>query len=163
MTVLDGLTAPWAQLYSNHTTVAMIVMSLHLLALLIGGGFAVSADRATIRAVGGDRGARAGQLGDLARTHGIVISALVVSFVSGLLLAAADVDVFFVSPLFWAKLGIVFLLLLNGAALRAIENWLQDDLGDEQNWRRLGMVARLSMTLWIAAVIAGVALTDFAG
>jgi len=163
MGVVEHLLSPWAELYGNYTIVAMIVMTLHLLALLIGGGFAVSADHATLqaRAVGGAERDR--QLDRLARTHTIVVAALAVSFVSGLMLAAADVEVFAASPLFWIKLGIVAALLINGGVLRSVENRMRFGEPTEQRWRRLALVSRLSMVLWVVAVVAGVALTDFAG
>ena len=50
MNAIEHVFAPWSELYSNHTIVAMIVMTFHLLALLIGGGFAVSADHASLHA-----------------------------------------------------------------------------------------------------------------
>lgn len=163
MELLEHLLSPWAKLYGDHTVVAMIVMTLHLLALLVGGGFALSADHATLHARARDHADRHYQLDRLARTHTIVIWALGVSFVSGLLLAAADVGVFLASPLFWMKLAIVALLLINGGVLRRIENAMRFGDATERRWNRLAMVSQFSIALWVAAVVVGVALTDFAG
>ena len=163
MAFTEHLLAPWSTLYSNHTIVAMLVMTLHLLALLVGGGFAVSADHATLNARAAGGAERSRQLVRLSRTHTIVVVALAVSFFSGLLLAAADVRVFAASPLFWIKLGIVGALLANGAMLRSVENKMRKGEPTELRWRRLALVSRLSIALWVFAVIAGVALTDFAG
>ena len=163
MNAIEHVFAPWSELYSNHTIVAMIVMTFHLLALLIGGGFAVSADHASLRARREDGAERQQQLERLARTHTIVIVALAVSFVSGLLLAAADIAVFTASPLFWIKLGVVGVLLVNGGVLRSVETKLRNREPSEALWRRLAVVSRMSMVLWVAAVVVGVALTDFAG
>jgi hypothetical protein len=160
---LERFASPWSELYSNHTIVAMVVMTFHLLALLVGGGLALSADWTTLGVLRQGVSERARQLEQLARTHRIVIAALVVSFVTGLLLAAADVGVFLASPLFWIKIGVIALLIVNGAALRHFENQIRFDQPSDRRWSRLALTSRVSMSLWIGAVIVGVALTDFAG
>ena len=60
-------------------------------------------------------------LRELDLTHNVVITALVVSFISGLALAAADVKNFASSPVFWTKMTLVALLLVNGWFLRSTE------------------------------------------
>ena len=50
VSTLVHLFAPWQSLYSNSKPVATAVTATHLVALLYGGGFAVAADRATLRA-----------------------------------------------------------------------------------------------------------------
>jgi len=70
---LARLVEPWNGLYSDSKAVATAVMFFHLVPLLIAGGAALTADRATIRAsrLSGDERTR--QLSELARTHAIVL------------------------------------------------------------------------------------------
>ena len=111
---LARLVEPWNGLYSDSKAVATAVMFFHLVPLLIAGGAALTADRATIRASRLSVEDRTRQLGELARTHAIVLVGLALSFASGVLLFLSDVDEFLGSPWFWVKLGVVGLLLVNG-------------------------------------------------
>jgi uncharacterized membrane protein SirB2 len=155
---------PWKSLYSNSKTVATIVTSLHLVALFVGGGLALGADRATLRA-GGDPEARARVLGELHGIHRPVLIALTVVFVSGIALAAADIETFVASPAFWVKLLLVALLVVNGAVLTRTERALRAAPGAASapsRWRRLRATAWLSLTLWVATVVAGTVLVNAA-
>ena len=103
---LARLAEPWNSLYTDSKAVASAVMFFHLVPLLIAGGAALTADRATLRASRASVDDRTRQLGELARTHAIVLVGLALSFVSGVLLFLSDVDEFLGSPLFWVKLAI---------------------------------------------------------
>jgi len=46
-----------------------------------------------------------------------VLVGLAALFVSGVLMAAADLDTFLPSPVFWLKLALATCLLINGAVL----------------------------------------------
>ena len=50
---LIQLFAPWQAIFADSKVVDIGVTSVHLLAVLVGGGLAVSADRATLRALRG--------------------------------------------------------------------------------------------------------------
>src|SRR5258705_13214667 len=91
---LARLVEPWNSLYSDSKAVATAVMFFHLVPLLIAGGAALTADRATIRVSRASADIRTQQLGELARTHSIVVIGLALSFVSGVLLFLSDVDEF---------------------------------------------------------------------
>jgi hypothetical protein len=159
---LARLAEPWNSLYSDSKAVASAVMFLHLVPLLIAGGAALTADRATLRASRASVDDRARQLGDLARTHTIVLAGLALSFASGVLLFLSDVDEFLDSPVFWVKLGLVALLLANGFVMTRTERALAN--GGEQGalWDRLRTIAVLSLILWIATTLVGVVLTNYA-
>jgi hypothetical protein len=162
--------APWQSMYSNSTAVSTTVTAAHLLALMFGGGLAVAADRATLRVGRTAYDQQAHQLGELKAVHPPVLAALVVLFVTGALLAAADFETFVTSPLFWLKLGLVALLVVNGIVLSGTESALRREYnaGDgalertPRLWRRLRVNARLSLALWTATLVAGAVLTNAA-
>jgi K+ transporter len=148
--------------FSNSKVVSGAVTYVHLAALLFGGGFAVAADRAALRALRGAPERRLQLLTDLAAVHRPVVVGLAVLAVSGVLLFTADVETFASSPVFWTKAALVALLVGNGyrllrteRALRASDNI---DVGDPL-WRRLRGTAMTSMALWAAVVLVGTALT----
>jgi uncharacterized membrane protein len=159
---LARLVEPWNGLYADSKAVATTVMFFHLVPLLIAGGAALTADRATIRASRASVEDRTRQLGELARTHAIVLVGLALSFISGVLLFLSDVDEFLGSPWFWVKLGIVGLLLANGFVMTRTERALANGGDEGVLWGRLRTISVLSLTLWIATTLVGVALTNYA-
>src|SRR5512143_1702660 len=113
------ITDAWASVFSNHATLRTIVAFAHVGGLLAGGGSALAADLATLRAAAMTAERRARYLHDAAATHHIVLSGLALVVASGILLAAADVDTFLHSRLFWIKMALVAALAANGGALVA--------------------------------------------
>ena len=161
--------APWQSLYSNSKTTETVVTSTHLVAMLFGGGFAVAADRATLRATAQNADGRRRLLQELGTVHRPVLIALGFLFVSGVALATADVDTFAKSPAFALKLVLVALLLGNGfvltrteAALRGVPAPGADQPREDRLWRRLRTTARLSLLLWTVTVVAGTVLVNAA-
>ena len=161
--------APWQSLYSNSKTTETVVTSAHLVAMLFGGGFAVAADRATLRATAQNADGRRRLLQELGTVHRPVLIALGFLFVSGVALATADVDTFAKSPAFAVKLVLVALLLGNGfvltrteAALRGAPASGADQPREDRLWRRLRTTARLSLLLWTVTVVAGTVLVNAA-
>jgi len=154
------LFAGWNALYSDSTLVSTTVTTVHVLALLTAGGLAIAADRMTLRANAADA-ARAAQ--EVRSVHRPVLIALAVLFVSGVALAAADVETFLVSPLFWVKMGLVTLLLVNGLGLaRAETRFRRSPEAQPVHWRRLRTHAWASLVLWGATTIAGTVLVNAA-
>ena len=159
---LARLAEPWNALYSDSKVVSSAVVFLHLVPLLLAGGAALSADRATLRAARDNAEERARQLRELARAHGLVLGGLALSFVSGVLLFLADVDEYLGSPIFWVKLAFVGLLLVNGFMMTRTERSLASG-GDETTlWARLRTISLLSQFLWIATTLVGVVLMSYA-
>ena len=156
---LAGWFAPWQQLFSDSKLVDIVVTSIHLLAVLVGGGLAVSADRATLRAMRGDPLARDGIAHELHATHRPVLIGLAVLFLSGLALATADIKTFANSPVFLVKMSLVTLLLINGAVLFRTGQALRE-APTELLWRRLHLVSWISLALWMGIVVAGVTLVN---
>ena len=160
---------PWASLYSDSTAISSAVTFLHLAGLLFAGGLAIATDRATFRALRGTDEDRNRLLLDLGNSHSWVLGGLSVIFVSGILLALSDVKTFGYSPVYWTKMSLVVLLLLNGALLQRTERKLragslliQSTAPRKRLWSRLRFAAATSMVLWTAIVLAGVILVESA-
>lgn len=159
---LARLAEPWNALYSDSKVVSSAVVFLHLLPLLLAGGAALSADRATLRAARGSSDDRTRQLGELARVHALVLGGLALSFVSGVLLFLSDVDEYLGSPVFWVKLGVVGLLLLNGFMMTRTEKALASGGDETALWARLRTISVLSLILWTTTTLVGVVLMSYA-
>ncbi len=159
ISALTRIAAPWQAFYGDSALTETAVTSLHIVALMVGGGLAIAADRATLRAAAGDPAARTRMLSELHAVHRPVLIALGVLFVTGVALALADVATFAESPTFFVKLGLVALLCANGGFLYRTESLLRRE-ATERRWRRLRLASWLSLGLWIATVVAGTALVN---
>jgi hypothetical protein len=164
---LTRVAAPWKHLYDDSKPLETIVVFVHLASLLAGGGIALAMDRATLRATGGPPPERERHIAELGLTHGPVVAALGVAFVSGVALFLADVETFAVSVAFWVKMALVALLLLNGYGMTRVERRLRAGRdapalsgADGPLWRRLRVSAVASAVLWFATLLLGVALTN---
>jgi hypothetical protein len=150
------LAAPWATLYSNHPLIQSGVVFAHISGLMVGGGAAVAADRAALRARHATAGGRRRYLRQLRWVHRTVLGGLVVVCLSGVLLFASDVKTYATSPVFWVKSGLVALLLINGAFLLRVERGInRRGIEWETGWKRLKATAILSLSLWLLIVLAG--------
>ncbi len=153
------LAAPWARLYADSKLVSTAVTFTHLGGLLLGGGFAIAADRMTLRRAPGDPSTQRAHLAELHAIHRPVLAGLTLTFLSGFLLLAADLKTFLPAPLFWVKMGVVALLLANGAMLQRAETALRRGTGEPgAGWRRLKQTAWASLGLWFGSVLLGTAL-----
>ena len=162
---LEHALAPWQSAYSNSKVLSTGVTTVHLVALLFGGGLAVAADRGTLRALRAGAAERTRQLGELHATHRPVLIALTFLFVSGVLQAAADVKTFATSPAFYGLLVLVALLVVNGGVLTLTESALgrtgvSTDADRSPLWSRLRASTYCSLALWTATLIAGVVLQN---
>lgn len=156
---------PWESLYSDSRAVSSAVTFVHLAGLMFAGGLAVTSDRATFRAFRGTDEDRRRLLVDLGNAHRWVLGGLAVIAASGVLQFLSDVKTFATSPTYWIKMGLVILLLANGAVLQRTERKLRaeglladSDAPINRHWRRLRFTAATSMVLWTAIVLAGVIL-----
>ena len=176
--VLAQLVAPWARFYRHSPATSTVVTFVHIASLLVGGGLALALDRDTLhqrplplgaadRHAGERRAsaqrARRRHLQHLADAHRVVLPSLAVASATGVAMLAADLDTFLSSSAFWIKMGLLALLLGNGALTNALATVLERDAGDvEGGWARLRASAAVSITLWLAVTFAGVALTSAA-
>jgi hypothetical protein len=166
-TVIHAL-APWQSAYSDSKLISSSITTTHLAALFFGGGLAIAADRSTLRIDATHSGERAHQLRELRAVHRPVLIALAVLFASGVLIATADLETYVNSPVFWVKLGLVALLLVNGAILARTESRLRafaarpdaEPSRLDVLWRRLRVSAIASLALWTATLVAGALLVN---
>jgi hypothetical protein len=142
-------------------TLQAMMTFAHLGGFLLGGGFAIAADAATIRAARGTEPRRRRQLTYIRGIHRVVLIGLAVTLASGLLMLAADLETLAVAPVFWAKMTIVCLLLANGGIIARVESLLRAGTEEaDRQWRRMRSAALRSFALWFAAVLAGTLLVN---
>lgn len=160
--LLVDLADPWAKVYGHSKVLATIVGFLHVAPIVVGGGLAIALDRSTLRVRHDEPGARARHLAELGSGHGVVLGALALSLLSGVALLAADLETYFDSPIFWVKMGLIVLLLANGALMTCTERALRAGATADAPWRRLRTIAITSLALWLTITLAGVALMNLA-
>jgi uncharacterized membrane protein len=158
---LVSLAEPWASFYGDSHLAQTVVTFAHVAGILVGGGIAIATDRTTLR-VASDVDRRRHLL-EVGQAHRAVIVALSVIVVSGVMLFATDVDAHWTSPVFWTKMILIVALLLNGARMRRIETAAAADTAPSSaHWSAFRGTAIMSLTLWLATTLAGVALINYA-
>jgi hypothetical protein len=149
----------WNSLYSHSKALSTTVITIHLGAMFLGGGLAVAADRTTLRVAAERPDERARQLAEVSAVHRPVLVALTLLFLSGVAMALADLENFLTSPMFWVKISLVVLLLINGFFLQRTESALRRAgsaaAGEPSGWKRMRTFTVLSLTLWTATFVAG--------
>src|SRR5438128_8228705 len=150
-TAVSQLLARWAHLY-GHTPVSATVTYLHLVGILVGGGVAVAADRASLR-LSPATPDWSQELARLASVHRWVLGGLTLIFASGLLMMLAELGTFATSVVFWSKMGLIALLLGNGYVRMRAETALRRGVAAAWGGFRRASVA--SLVLWLAILLAG--------
>ena len=149
---LTHATEGWARLYGTSKPLSMGITFVHFAGLLLGGGAAVAADRETLKAYGETEAVRADHLHFLGTVHGIAVAGLTMLFVSGAAMFLADLETFWDTKVFWIKMGLVALLLLNGLVLQQAERLA--NAAPAKAWPRLKTTSIVSLVLWFAVVLA---------
>lgn len=159
---IAGLVGPWSDLYADHAGVETWVMFLHLGGVVAAGGVAYTLDRAVLRSHRHGWPRRPDLARALHLSHGAVLGGLAVVFVSGLALTAADARVFLLSWVYWAKMAVVGVLLVNGWFLKRSGERLLEAPEDDEAFRGLRTAAVRSGGLWALSILAGVIITLYA-
>lgn len=161
---LVRLVEPWSALYSDSTAIPTLVVFGHIAALVFAGGLAITLDRATLRASRGPAEFRWRQLEELRAAHRLVVVGLGLSAVTGVLLFAADLETYFGSWIYWTKMALIVMLLLNGYLMTRVESRISStpNAADDAGWRQLRSNAVVSLVLWFSIAFAGVALVKAA-
>jgi hypothetical protein len=161
VSTLAGWLEPWAALYGESTGMQSGVVFLHLGGLLIGGGGAVAEDLGTLRAARGDPARRPERLNLLGHAHSTVLFGLALTTATGVLMLAADFEALAGSAVFWVKMGLVVVLLSNGALMMRAERGARDPgVAGERAWQMLTRVAGASAFLWFLILLVSVLLTQ---
>jgi len=155
---MHDLLVDWGSFYSNHAMVRTLITFLHIGGLVAAGGAAMTVDRGLLFSASRGNDSGRAQLAATRSTHGFVLWGLVLVTISGLLLFAADVDTFWASRVFWTKIALIALLVVNGAALTWNER--RATAGDPSAWPTLRWTAAASIALWMLTTLAGVALLN---
>lgn len=161
-TELVQLASPWEELYSNSKGLEIFITFLHVGGLLLAGGLALATDRSTLRAIRQAVHDRVQHLEALSSVHKTVLAGLTITFISGVLLFLADVKTFWGSWVFWLKMALILALLINGWMMTRAERSLRATGMREEDraWTHLHNTAAVSLVLWYAITLAGVALLN---
>jgi hypothetical protein len=152
---------PWADFYSHSKGAETIVQALHIGGLLLGGGIAVAADRASLRAMRVPAAERSHYVRELATVHSWVLAGLTIVALSGIAMVTADIETFFGSWIYWTKMALVIVLLINGYVITRVERGLVQDASDRSpHWGTMRRTAVASLFLWFTITVAGVALVN---
>lgn len=148
----------WTSLYSNSAVLRTGLGFAHIAGLVASGGSAIAADRATLVAWRRDAASRVSHARVLHGTHRTVVIGLTVVSLSGVLLLAADLDTYLHSWVFWTKMGLIVLLLVNGSLL--VRAGRRAQTGHQRAWRTLGYGSMASLALWLLTTLMGAALPN---
>lgn len=145
---VSDLIAGWAHLYNDTRAVGTTVTYLHFAGMLVGGGFAIVADRDAfrVRPAAGPQ-----ELPNMTEIHAWVLTGLGLVLVSGLLMMLADLHTYARSAVFWTKMGLFALLLGNGYGRMRAEAALR--AGAASGARRLRRTSAASLALWLAVLL----------
>jgi hypothetical protein len=159
-TLVDAL-KPWADFYGHNKSVQAGMEFAHVGALLVGGGFAIASDRAALRAMKADLEHKKHVLSEFTSVHKPVLIALSISVISGAVMLASDAGTFLVSPVYWTKMALVILLLINGYLIkRADEKLNADPSPGNVAWKHFKFSSIASITLWLSITLAGIILLN---
>ena len=155
---LAHLVSNWSAAYSSSALLRTLVAFVHIGGLVSGGGAAIVADRATLIASRRGGPLMREQLHALHATHRVVIAGLAAVILSGVLLFAADLETYATSRIFWLKMVLIAVLMINGAVLARAGR--DPRMSDQRVRGRLRSTAVISLTLWLVVTLMGAALPN---
>jgi uncharacterized membrane protein len=159
---LVSILEPWNKYYGHSKAAETIVTFVHVGGLLLAGGLAIAADRGTLRALRVTIAERPHYTRELAAVHQWVLSGLVAVVVSGVAMLAADIETFWSSWIFWTKMALFVVLLINGLMMTRAEAAIRHDPSETSPaWTTLHRTAVSSLALWFVLTALGLALVNF--
>jgi hypothetical protein len=167
---IDAFAEPWRRVFAQSPLLSTLILFGHLGGLLAAGALTVSSDRATLRLDPRDEVERRRHLAEIACMRGPVWCAFAVALLSGALLFFADVEAFAASRIFWTKMSLVALLVVNALTSARLDAALRQDAHEgapvdqspstARRWRRRRAGAIASAMLWFGPVLSGAALAS---
>ena len=167
---IDAFAEPWRRAFAHSPLLSTVVLFGHLGGLLAAGALTVASDRATLRLDPHVEADRRRHLAELARMQSSIWCAFAVALLSGALLFFADVEAFAASRIFWTKMSLVALLVVNALTSAHLDAALRRDVGggdqdaeipvNARRWRRRRAGAIASAVLWFGLVLSGAALAS---
>ena len=148
----------WASIYANSAALRSVVSFAHIGGLVGGGGCAIAADSATLRAFGRAPGVLAREIEHLHGVHRVVLIGLAAVVVSGVLLMFADLDAYLASTAFWIKMALVAALVVNGRILVRSSGGAHE--GEPAAQVALRRASVTSLILWFATTFVGAVLPN---
>ena len=155
---IQDLADTWSSIYTHSPAIKSALAFAHIGGLVGGGGCAIAADRATLKALRRPVAEAAHRIEELHNVHTVVIVGLVLVVASGALLALADLDTYLQSTVFWIKMAFVVALLANGALVVRAGSRVHNGDASARGALRFACVA--SLTLWFATTLIGAALPN---
>lgn len=154
----SGLVERWAHLYADSKALSAGIMFLHLAGILGAGGIAIAADRVSLQlpAHAGEHLAR--EIERLKAVHTWVIAGLALTVATGVLQLFSDLHTYLTAWLFWTKMGLIALLLVNGWVRLQAERGIEAG-GVMPYLTRFRLTSVVSLVLWFAVLLAGAFLT----
>jgi hypothetical protein len=156
---VSALIERWAHLYADSKALSAGIMFLHLAGILIAGGFAIVADRASLLLARESEADRPGEVARLKAVHAWVLAGLSLTMATGVLQLFSDLHSYLTAWLFWTKMGLIALLLVNGWVRLRAERAIEGGGGDASDWKRFRRTSVASLALWFAILLAGSFLT----
>ena len=155
-----GLVERWAHLYADSKALSAGIMFAHLAGVLGAGGLAIAADRASLLLPpgGGDADELAREIARLKSVHAWVIAGLALTVATGVLQLFSDLHTYLTAWIFWTKMGLIALLLLNGWVRLRAEQGIEAG-GTATHLARFRRTSVASLVLWFAVLLAGAFLT----
>jgi len=159
---LQQMVGAWAAFYQDSTPAQIALQFLHIGGLVGSGGLAVASDRDLVRLRGASVPEREVHLARQHGGHGVILVGLAIVTLSGIGFLLADLDTYLGSTVFWIKMGLVVVLLANGAWMVRLERSLVADPGRDREWARMRLAAIASLVLWFTTTLFGAVLTNAA-
>jgi hypothetical protein len=156
--VASGLVERWAHLYADSKALSAGIMFLHLAGILGAGGIAIAADRVSLLLPAEAGEHLASEIERLKAVHYWVMAGLALTVATGVLQLFSDLHTYLTAWIFWTKMGLIALLLVNGWVRLTAERGIEAGVVAPYltRFRRTSVV---SLVLWFAVLLAGAFLT----